>query len=147
MQAQQQFERSLAAAAEEEENEGGEAAAMDGPMVAADDRCQPSSSSSSSSSYPRDRPAGPPPPLPPRVTLQVFVSVASLRFTLVNNSLGVPIAFAALLGADLRLHQDPMGLQAAAATSLRAGETKQDEEEQEAASRQAAWQHGSAWGA
>lgn len=54
-------------------------------------------------------------------TLQVFVSLPTLRLVVVNNSVGVPLATAALLGADVRLHQDTHGLHAAANTTLRAG--------------------------
>lgn len=58
----------------------------------------------------------------PRSTTQIFVSFGDLYFTLVNNSLGIPLAYLAVLSTDFRLQQqDSQELDMAGSLSLRAG--------------------------
>lgn len=76
----------------------------------------------------------PPPSLPPphqqqqqspsRSTTQIFVSLDDVYLCLVNNALGVPIAYVSLLGTDFRLQQQEAqqsSLDLSASVGLRAG--------------------------
>lgn len=74
-----------------------------------------------------------PPSLPPpqqqqqspsRSTTQIFVSLDDVYLCLVNNALGVPIAYVSLLGTDFRLQQQEAqqsSLDLSASVGLRAG--------------------------
>jgi hypothetical protein len=72
--------------------------------------------------------SSPSPPPSSRSTTQIFVSLDDVYLCLVNNALGVPIAYAALLGTDFRLQQQQQegaqpgsSLDLSASVSLRAG--------------------------
>lgn len=61
---------------------------------------------------------------PSRSTTQIFVSLDDVYLCLVNNALGVPIAYVSLLGMDYRMQQQeaqPISLDLSASVGLRAG--------------------------
>lgn len=81
-----------------------------------------------------ETPAAQASPLPPppqqqqlassRSTTQIFVSLDDVYLCLVNNALGVPIAYVALLGTDFRMQQQEAqqsSLDLSASVGLRAG--------------------------
>lgn len=73
---------------------------------------------------------GPSPPqqqqqlTPSRSTTQIFISLDDVYLCLVNNALGLPIAYVALLGTDFRMQQQEAqqsSLDMSASVGLRAG--------------------------
>jgi hypothetical protein len=62
-----------------------------------------------------------------RSTTQIFISLDDIYLCLVNNALGVPIAYAALLGTDFRMQQQQQegaqgsSLDLSSSVGLRAG--------------------------
>jgi len=79
---------------------------------------------------PLQSPQQPPQPQPSNSTTQIFVSLDDVYLCLVNNALGVPIAYAALLGTDFRMQQQQQegaqgsSLDLSSSVGLRAGGCK-----------------------